>query len=206
MTTDPSIENLDPGKSVDGIPANRRANPVRILVAFFAATLAAVLAFPALECGAALLAIGDRRCGDNVIDILLLGFFLAIPAVIFVGLPLFLMLRHFRWVAWWQIVLAASFSSIVAFVTVVPALVSWDMRAIAGSLVALPLVLVLKRFGSPVWWRIAIGIVLAGLFVLLVFVVPPTSEREIRTLGLLAYAGACAGIVFWFVGVRGNEP
>lgn len=133
----------------------RPVNHVKIIVAFFATTATALLAFPFLECSANIFGIANFRCGASLAPMLIIGSFVAIPAVAVIALPLFLLFRRLCWMSWWQIVLGGTLSSVLT------------------------------------------DLALEFSF---------NSAHSFGTIGLFCYMGACAGLVFWLVGVRGNEP
>jgi lysylphosphatidylglycerol synthetase-like protein (DUF2156 family) len=133
----------------------RPVNQATVIVAIFAATIAALLALPLFECTAGLFGIERLRCGASLAPMLLFGSLIAIPAVVVIALPLFLFMRHLHWTRWWQIALGAAVSSM-----------------------------------------------LAGLVLALSLKSPPSFGN----VGMFCCIGLCAAIVFWLVGVRGNEP
>ncbi|WP_409526357.1 hypothetical protein [Nitrincola sp. MINF-07-Sa-05] len=180
-------------------------NHGKVIVAFFAATLASVLALPVFECAVGLIPGSGYHCGESFIAVLLIGPFIAIPAILFVALPLFLAMQKCRWTAWWQIVPAASVASIVGFLLLSPVLLFGSFSAIyASAFVVLPVLLVIGRSRSVNWWRITLGGCIASAVIILAVVIAPLNRLDTGLIGLFGYVGACAGIVFWLVGVRGN--
>lgn len=183
----------------------RIANHGKIIVAFFAATIVSVLALPIFECIAGFIPKSGYHCGESLFTVLLIGPFLAIPAIVLIALPVFLGLRNCRWTEWWQVVPAASLASIAAFLLLSPVLLFAGFSVMhAIALVILPLLLVFGRSRSVTWWRVTMSGCIAIAIAVMAFKLSPIHRKDIGLLGIFGYIGACSGMVFWLVGIRGN--
>ena len=86
-----------------------------IPVAFVVAVIAALLVVPVTHCVA--LSVGASTmgtCSGSILGYMTLGAAIAFPASIVFGIPLFLALRRFGWLSWWQASLGAGSAGVLA--------------------------------------------------------------------------------------------